>query len=45
MLKFKLEPSELVGKILAEIEELQAIGNIKTKKDAFKVASQIIVKK
>jgi len=32
--KFKLKPSPLFGKILKEIEEMQAIGKIKTKKEA-----------
>lgn len=36
--KFKLEPSPLIGKILREVEELQAIGKIKTKQDALRVA-------
>lgn len=40
--KFKLEPSPLIGKILAEVEELQAIGKIKTKQDAFRVARKFI---
>jgi poly(A) polymerase len=38
--KFKLEPSPLIGKILFEIEELQAIGRIKTKQDAFRIAKR-----
>jgi len=40
--KFKLEPSSLIGKILREIEELQAIGKIKTKQEAFKIAEKFI---
>jgi len=40
--KFKLEPSPLIGKILSEVEELQAIGRIKTKKEALEVAKKII---
>ncbi len=40
--KFKLEPSPLIGKILREIEELQAIGKIKTKKEALQVAKKFI---
>ncbi len=40
--KFKLETSPLIGKILSEIEELQAIGKIKTKKQALKIAQDII---
>ncbi|MFZ2356717.1 MAG: HD domain-containing protein [Candidatus Omnitrophota bacterium] len=41
--KFKLEPSPLIGKILAQIEELQAVGEIKTKEEAFKKVRQIIL--
>lgn len=40
--KFKLEPSPLIGKILSEVEELQAIGKIKTKPEALAVARRII---
>ena len=40
--RFKLEPSPLIGKILSEIEEAQAIGKIKTKKQAFEIALRII---
>jgi poly(A) polymerase len=40
--KFKLEPSPLVGKILREIEELQAIGKIKNKKEALDAARKFI---
>jgi putative nucleotidyltransferase with HDIG domain len=36
--KFKLQPSPLIGKILSEIDELQAIGKIKTKKEALEAA-------
>ncbi|MBM3252241.1 MAG: HD domain-containing protein [Candidatus Omnitrophica bacterium] len=42
--KFKLEPSPLIGRILSEIEELQAIGKIKSKKIALAKARQIILK-
>ena len=42
MKHFKLEPSPLIGKILREIEELQAVGKIKTKQEAFKVAAKFI---
>ncbi|MDD2752920.1 MAG: HD domain-containing protein [Candidatus Omnitrophica bacterium] len=38
----KLDPSPLIGKILQEIEELQAIGKIKTKKEALEKAKKII---
>lgn len=40
--KFKLEPSPLIGKILREIEELQAIGKIKTRQGAFKIVKKFI---
>jgi putative nucleotidyltransferase with HDIG domain len=42
MQRFKLEPSPLIGKILRELEELQAIGKIKTKTESLKVAARII---
>jgi poly(A) polymerase len=40
--KFKLSPSPLVGKVLREIEELQAIGKIRTKKEALTIARKFI---
>ena len=40
--KFKLAPSPLIGKILREIDELQAIGKVKTKQDAFKIAGKFL---
>ncbi len=40
--KFKLEPSILIGKILSEVKELQAIGKIKTKKQALNIAKKFI---
>ncbi len=40
--KFKLEPSVLIGKILSEIEELQAIGRIKTRQEAFRAAEKFM---
>lgn len=40
--KFKINPSPLIGKVLSEVEELQAIGKIKTKEQAFAVARKII---
>ncbi|MFH0912746.1 MAG: HD domain-containing protein [Candidatus Omnitrophota bacterium] len=40
--KFKLKPSPLIGKILQELEELQAIGKIKTKPAALKAARSLI---
>ncbi|MFH1396995.1 MAG: HD domain-containing protein [Candidatus Omnitrophota bacterium] len=39
---FKLKPSPLIGKILAELDELQGIGRIKTKKQGLKRALGII---
>lgn len=39
---FKLEPSPLIGKVLGEVEELQAIGKIKTKKEALSAARKFI---
>ena len=40
--RFKLEPSPVIGKILREIEELQAIGKVKTKKEAILRAGKMI---
>lgn len=40
--RFKLEPSPLIGKILSEIEELQAIGKVKTGTQALEEAKRII---
>ena len=40
--KFKLQPSVLIGRILTEVEELQAIGRIKTKKQALAIAKRLI---
>jgi poly(A) polymerase len=40
--RFRLQPSPLIGKILREIEELQAIGKIRTRKKAFQVARGFI---
>ncbi len=42
MKRFKLEPSPLIGKILSEIEELQAIGKIKTKPEALKSVAKFL---
>lgn len=41
---FKLQPSPLVGKVLYEIEEFQAVGRIKTKRQAIEAAGKIIRK-
>jgi len=40
MKRFKLAPSKLIGKILSELEELQAIGKVKTKAEALKAAAK-----
>ncbi len=42
MNKFKLQPSPLIGKILRELEELQALGRIKTKEEALKACAKIL---
>jgi len=42
MRKFGLKPSPLIGKILLELDELQAIGRIKTKKEALRTAERVI---
>ena len=42
MKEFKLKPSPLIGKVLSEIEELQAIGKVKNKKEALSAAAKII---
>ncbi|MCK9594997.1 MAG: HD domain-containing protein [Candidatus Omnitrophica bacterium] len=39
---FKLEPSALIGRLLSRLEELQAIGKIKTRADGFKQAVRIL---
>jgi len=43
--ELKLQPSPLIGKILRELEELQAIGKIKTKEEAFKAAEKLADRK
>lgn len=40
--KFKLKSSPLIGKVLREVEELQAIGKIKSKPAALKIAAKIV---
>jgi len=42
MSKFKLEPSPLIGKILREIEEMQAIGKINSKKEALSIVERLL---
>ena len=42
MKKFKLGSSPLVGEILSELEELQAIGKIRNKEDALKAAAKFV---
>jgi putative nucleotidyltransferase with HDIG domain len=40
--EFGLEPSALIGKILSELEELQAIGKISSKSEAIKAAQRYL---
>ncbi|HNW39312.1 MAG TPA: HD domain-containing protein [Candidatus Omnitrophota bacterium] len=42
MKKFKLPASPLIGKLLSELEEAQAIGKIKNKLQAYQLAAKII---
>jgi len=42
MAKFKLPASPLIGKLLSELEEAQAIGKIKNKKEALQLAAKLI---
>lgn len=44
MRKFNLSPSPLIGKILKKIKEEQALGKVKTKNQAYRVAKLIIDK-
>ena len=45
MARLGLKPGPLVGKILAEIDELQALGKVKTPAEAFSAASKLLPKK
>ncbi|MDO8661921.1 MAG: HD domain-containing protein [Candidatus Omnitrophota bacterium] len=45
MKALKLPPSKLIGRILSELDELQAIGKIKTKEEAFRRARKFIKSK
>ncbi|MDD5097995.1 MAG: HD domain-containing protein [Candidatus Omnitrophica bacterium] len=45
MRKFKLMPGPLIGKVLLGLEEAQAIGKIKNKTEAFKLAATLIKRK
>jgi poly(A) polymerase len=45
MRKFKLPASPLIGSMLVELEEAQAIGKIKNKKEALRLAAAIIKRK
>ncbi|MDD5505503.1 MAG: HD domain-containing protein [Candidatus Omnitrophica bacterium] len=45
MRRFKLAPGPLIGKVLLSLEEAQAIGKVKNKKEAFKLAATIIKRK
>ncbi|MFC1657919.1 HD domain-containing protein [Candidatus Omnitrophota bacterium] len=40
--RFKLKPSPLIGRILSQAEEAQAIGRIKNKREALKLAESIM---
>jgi len=42
MRAFKLAPSRLIGQTLAELQELQAIGKIKNRKEALKAAQRYL---
>ncbi len=42
--RFKLPPSPVIGKVLRELEELQAIGRIKTKESAMDACAGILKK-
>ena len=42
MRRFRLSPSPLVGKVLKDLEELQAIGKIKTKEEALEACTGIL---
>jgi poly(A) polymerase len=44
MRSFKLKPSPLIGKVLRELEEMQAIGRIKTKEEALSCCGKILKK-
>jgi len=44
MKKFKLPASPLIGKLLTELEEAQAIGSIKEKKEAWQLAARLVKK-
>lgn len=44
MRRFKLEPSPLIGKILSETEEAQAVNKVRTKQEALSLAEMIIKK-
>ena len=45
MRKFKLQPGPLIGKVLSGLEEAQAIGKVKNKKEAYDLAASIIKRK
>ncbi|MCX5697077.1 MAG: HD domain-containing protein [Candidatus Omnitrophica bacterium] len=42
--KFKLKPSPLIGRLLSELEELQAIGKMKSKAQGFRLVKGLIRK-
>lgn len=44
MAKFGLKPGPLVGKILSQIEELQALGKVRTREEAFSAGNKLLLK-
>src|SRR3989339_890022 len=44
MAEFKLEPGPLIGKLLAAVEEAQAVGDVRDKAQAFVLAKKLIKK-
>jgi poly(A) polymerase len=42
--EFGLQPSPAIGKILRDLEELQAIGKVKTKGEALRAAVKLVHK-
>ncbi len=45
MRKFKLSPGPLIGEVLEGLEEAQAVGKIRNKEEAFRLAGNIIKRK
>jgi hypothetical protein len=44
MERFHLVPGPLIGNLLAQIEEAQAVGELATRDDAFVLASKVLEK-